>query len=178
MRLKLATAVVLLFVLKGIVSGLQQGPAPPSQFYVTYHTPFINSLLGNFEFTQYLGEYIGNNVGLWLVLFLLGCVFPYAIYDIITYNFCAITRMMLYLKPSVVISVLMMHGVYELGSIILVSTASMSFFLVILQEIYSFIRRRPVNVEYRREVELLSVSLLALVGAAFIEGYIFPLFWR
>lgn len=177
-RLQASAILVALFVLKGILQGLSAGPAPPAQFYVTYHTPFVNSILGNFRFTEYLGEYISNNVGLWMVLFFFGVLFPYIIYDIISYNFYAITRMALYLKAPLTAYILVMHGIYELSAILMVSVASLSLFILIVQEVYALIKKKKFYKPYNTEVKLLFISLGTLVSAAFIEGYVTPLLWR
>jgi len=177
-RLKVAAVLVILFALKGIMDGINAGPAPPSKFYVTCYTPFINSLLKNFQFTSFLGEYISNNFGLWMVLFFLGSIFPYAIYDIVVYNFFAVTRMSLYLGSSTTFYVLIMHGIYELVGMLMVAIASLSLFFLIVQEAYHLIKRKKFYTSYTTEIKMLFISFGALVAAAFIEGYITPLLLR
>mgnify|MGYP001626399593 CR=1 FL=1 len=169
--------IVLLTVVAGIMRGLYTGPAPPSKFYVTYNTPLVQKLLGNFKFAYLLSEYISNNVGLWCVLFMLGSIFPLVIFDILYFNFYAITRMALYLGSGTTAYVLMMHGIYELVSIIMCSWASLSLFIIVANELIAKIKHTEYYADFEFEAKLLGISLFALVAAAFIEAYATPLLW-
>jgi uncharacterized membrane protein SpoIIM required for sporulation len=173
-RQKISAITVLLLVTIGIIMGLKQGPASPSQFYINY-SPMAKALLKDFSFTKYLGEYIGNNVGIFMVLFFLGCVFPPVVFDMIIYNFMAITRMALYLGANTTIYVLCLHGIYELASILMVSWCSLSLFILMIQEL---IHKGKYVADFGLEAKVLAISLGTLIGSAFIEGWVTPLLWR
>ena len=159
-------------VLYGIITGYLAGPAPPQQYYVTYHSYLVDKLLGMIgvsEFLPFLGPILSNNVSIWFVIFVLGSVFPPIIWDLVQHNFYAITRMSLYLGPEPTMAVMMVHGFYELTSMILCAFASISLFIL---GIKSLVKKKPEDLDF--EANAILISLLTLVMAAFLEVYVYP----
>ena len=162
-------------ILYGLITGLMAGPAPPQQFYISMGplTGEILKKLGlqQFEYSYLLGEYIANNVGLWVVIFFLGSLIPIFTFDILAWNMRMIAQVTMYLPPGQTLAIMMLHGIYEVASLIMVSYTSYCIFLRILQELAGTAKEdiKPV-------VKLSIFSLMALFMAALIEAYVVPLF--
>jgi uncharacterized membrane protein SpoIIM required for sporulation len=165
----------LITVAYGVVSGLMAGPAPPQQFYLSMG-PITKSVLGKlstqqFEFSYLLGEYIANNVGLWVVLFFLGSLVPVFTFDILSWNMRMVTQVTMYLPPGTTMAIMMLHGVYELAAVILMSYCSYYLFYLIVRELV----RRPLLEETLQVIKATVFSLMALFMAALLEAYVTPI---
>lgn len=178
--LRLGTIATILTIVVGVVSGYRAGPAPPQKFYLTMNTPLMHQLFKSifqFQFTWELGEYLANNFGLWVVIFLLGSILPVFTFDILSYNMRMIVQVSLYLKEKALL-VFLLHGVYEIGALIMVSLASYTIFFTIIREIWYLARgEEPPEESFSFIVQLLVISFAALGMAALIEAFVTPIFW-
>jgi len=161
-------------ILYGVLGGLAAGPAPPQQFYITLG-PFTRDVLKNFlqqfEFSALLGQYIANNIGLWVVVFFLGSLLPVFTFDILSWNFRMITQVTMYLPPEQTAAVFLLHGVYEVAGLVFISYCSYFIFFSIIRELFRMKRE-----DYKPFIKLSLFSLMALFMAALIEAYVTPLF--